>query len=70
MHPIITTDVITAADERRIAVAADCHPQSVNRYFTGKLRSRSVTQRIERALRRLGLTHLLRRIARSREVAP
>lgn len=52
---------LSAHDIRAVAVAAKCDPRSVARYLRGSDARRTVTHdRIEEALLRLNLGHLLR----------
>lgn len=54
-------DDLTHHDVRRIAVEAVCDPRTIERYLRGeRLGSHTMRQRIEKALRALGLDSLLR----------
>jgi DNA-binding LacI/PurR family transcriptional regulator len=45
----------SAHEVRRIAVEACCDPETVHRYFEGRAMKSTTTERVEAALRRLGM---------------
>ena len=51
---------LDAATKRRLAVAAECDPRSIDRYLRGELQRGTVAARVARALGELGLGHLVR----------
>ena len=53
---------VTAHECRSLAVVAQCDPRTIRRFLAGKTRHGTTTEeRIERAIVRLGMSHLLGR---------